>query len=95
MKNVMWLAIKSGEDFAVSPYWEWPTCGGCQPTPMVDDLCYDMISGIPGIVGNAGCLAQCVGSLPNLYRLITYGLTNIYIYIIYEHQCYFMSIVKS
>ena len=48
---------------------------------MVDDLCYDMISGIPGIVGNAGCLAQCVGSLPNLYRLITYGLTNIYIYI--------------
>ena len=70
------------------PCWEWSTCGGCQPTPMVDDLCYDMISGIPSIAGNAGCLAQCAGSLPNLYILIRHGLTNIYI--IYEHLCYFM-----
>jgi len=56
---------------------------------MVDDLCYDMIPGIPEIVGNAGCLAQCARSLPILYRFIRYGLwTNQYI--IYEQLYYFM-----
>ena len=59
-------------------------CGGCQPTPMVDDMItpkgvtlFDMILGFPSIVGNDGCLAQCAGSLPKLWQL-TIGLTNIY-----------------
>jgi len=40
---------------------------------MVDDMITpkgvilpDMILGFPSIVGNAGCLAQCVESLPKL-----------------------------
>ena len=57
-----------------SPCWERPTCGGCQPTPMIDDLCYDMIPRIADIVGNVGCLAQCAGSLPIMYKLIRYEL---------------------
>ena len=34
------------------------TCGGHQLTPMVEDMYYDVISGIPGVVGNVRCVAQ-------------------------------------
>ena len=40
------------------------------------NMYYDVIPGIPSIVGNAGCLAPRCKSLPNKYRLIKYGLTN-------------------
>ena len=62
MENVMWLAIKSGTRSAVPPLVGYgqivPTCGGCQSTLVVEDMYYDMIPGILGIVRNARCLAQ-------------------------------------
>ena len=85
MENIIWLAIKSGKNSVVPAligndqlvedvnqprgWWSEHTKRGV--------ICYDMILGIHGIVGNARCLAQCAESLPNRYKLIKYELTNI------------------
>ena len=40
-------------------------------------ILFDMILGFSRIVGNAGCLTHCVGSLPK-YDIFTIELTNMY-----------------
>ena len=73
-----WLAIKSGTDSVVPVLvGNSQLCGGCQPTLMVENIYYDMILELPSIVGNAGCLVLCVGSLPK-YDIFTIELTNMY-----------------
>ena len=48
----------SGIGCCTYPCWLWPTYGGSQPTPMVEDMYYDVILRILGIMGNVGCLEQ-------------------------------------
>ena len=80
-----WLAIISGENFAVSALvgnYQLVEDANRRPWLMIWShqkrvILSDMILGFPSIVGNAGCLAHCAGSLPK-YDKLTIELINLY-----------------
>ena len=49
MKNVIWLTIKNGTGSAVPAFVGYGQL--VEDVPMVEDMYYDMILGIPDIVG--------------------------------------------
>ena len=80
-----WLAIISGENFAVFALvgnYQLVEDANRRPWLMIWShqkrvILSDMILGFPSIVGNAGCLAHCAGSLPK-YDKLTIELINLY-----------------
>ena len=58
MENVIWLAIISGIGSIVSALIGYDQLvKEANLPPWLKDMYYDVIPGIPGIMGNVGCLA--------------------------------------